>query len=38
VMEHAGAVGVLPTGAYHLELPTAVTDRSADAYALVLDP
>ena len=37
LQERGGAVGVLPTGAYHLELPTTVTDRRADAYALVLE-
>lgn len=37
VMERAGAVGVLPADACHLELPTTVTDRRVDAYAEVLD-
>lgn len=37
VMEDHGAVGVLPSGAHHLELPTTVRDRRVDAYAAVLD-
>lgn len=36
VLERAGGAGVLPSGAWHLELPTSVPDRRADAYALVL--
>ena len=31
VMAHYGGCGVLPTGAYHLEAPTTVTDRRVDA-------
>ena len=37
VAERYGGAGVLPSGAWHLELPSTVTDRSADAYALVLE-
>jgi len=37
VMERSGGAGVLPSGAYHLELPTTLPDRRADAYALVLE-
>jgi GT2 family glycosyltransferase len=35
VLERAGGVGLLPTGAHHLELPTTVGVREADAYELV---
>jgi GT2 family glycosyltransferase len=31
VMERYGGCGVLPSGAYHLQLPTTVEDRSCDA-------
>ena len=37
VMERSGGVGILPSGAWHLELPTTVTDRRVDAYAVVLE-
>lgn len=37
VMERAGGVGVLPSGAWHAELPTQVTDRTVDAYAAILE-
>jgi len=37
VMERVGGVGLLPSGAVHLELPTAVTRRSVDAYATVIE-
>jgi GT2 family glycosyltransferase len=36
VIERAGGVGILPTGAHHLELPTTVGSREDDAYELVL--
>jgi glycosyltransferase involved in cell wall biosynthesis len=36
VLEEAGGVGLLPTGAHHLELPTTVGARTVDAYELVL--
>lgn len=36
VLERAGGVGVLPTGAHHLELPTTVGNREHDAYEAVL--
>ena len=36
VAERAGAAGLLPSRAWHLELPTRVPDRRADAYALVV--
>ncbi|HEU0104291.1 MAG TPA: glycosyltransferase family A protein [Mycobacteriales bacterium] len=37
VLERSGGAGVLPSGAWHLELPTSVRDRRADAYAIVLE-
>jgi hypothetical protein len=37
VIERSGGVGVLPSGAWHAELPTQVTDRTVDAYAAVLE-
>ena len=37
VQELRGAAGVLPSGAWHLELPTSVGDRRVDAYAVVLE-
>ncbi len=37
VLERSGGAGVLPSGAWHLELPTSVGDRRADAYAVVLE-
>jgi len=37
LQELRGAVGVLPSGAFHLELPTTLSRRDADAYALVLE-
>jgi hypothetical protein len=37
VMERAGGAGVLPSGVWHLELPTSVEDRRVDAYAVVLE-
>ena len=36
VMERSGGAGVLPSGVWHLELPTSVGDRRVDAYAVVL--
>jgi hypothetical protein len=38
VLERDGGVGLLPSGAWHLELPTSVEDRSVDAYAALLEP
>ena len=36
VMERYGGCGILPSGAYHMELPTTVTTREVDApYALL---
>ncbi|MDQ3871251.1 MAG: glycosyl transferase, partial [Chloroflexota bacterium] len=35
VMARYGGCGVLPSGAYHLELPTTVPDRSVDAPAVL---
>lgn len=35
VMARYGGCGVLPTGAYHLELPTTIPDRDVDAPAFV---
>ncbi|WP_214411539.1 glycosyltransferase family 2 protein [Sphaerisporangium fuscum] len=37
VMERYGGAGLLPSRAYHLELPTTVHDRSAECYDYVLD-
>lgn len=37
VMARFGGCGVLPSGAYHLELPTAIADRDVDA-SVLLDP
>lgn len=37
VLERAGGAGLLPSLAYHLELPTTMPDRSTDAYAEVLE-
>jgi glycosyltransferase involved in cell wall biosynthesis len=31
VMERFGGCGILPSGAYHMELPTTVVDRATDA-------
>ncbi|TQJ58857.1 glycosyl transferase family 2 [Arthrobacter sp. SLBN-83] len=36
VMERYGGAGILPSGAVHLEAPTTVTDRSVEAYDVVL--
>jgi glycosyltransferase involved in cell wall biosynthesis len=36
VMEHFGGCGILPSGAYHMELPTTVVDRATDAPLLLL--
>jgi hypothetical protein len=38
VMERHGGAGLLPSRAYHLELPTTVTDRRVDCYEAVLGP
>ncbi|MGW5262638.1 glycosyltransferase family 2 protein [Microbispora sp. NPDC004025] len=38
VMERYGGAGLLPSRAYHLELPTTVTDRSAECYDYVFEP
>jgi GT2 family glycosyltransferase len=39
VMERFGGAGLFPSGAYHLELPTTIPDRTVDApYAIALDP
>lgn len=37
VLERDGGAGLLPSGAWHLELPTTLTDRSVDAYTEVLE-
>ncbi len=37
VMERAGAVGLLPSEAHSLELPTSISRREVDAYAAVLE-
>lgn len=36
VMERYGGAGVLPSGAYHLESPTTVTERDVEAWEVVL--
>jgi hypothetical protein len=36
VMERFGGCGVIPSGAYHMELPTTVTRRDADAPHVLL--
>jgi hypothetical protein len=36
VMERYGGAGLLPSRAYHLELPTTVLDRRTDCYEVVL--
>jgi GT2 family glycosyltransferase len=38
VMERFGGVGILPSGAVHLEAPTTVTDRRVDAPDVVFGP
>ncbi|MCK2213868.1 glycosyltransferase [Actinomadura sp. ATCC 31491] len=37
VMERHGGAGLLPSRAYHLELPTTVVDRRAECYDYVLE-
>ncbi|WP_055482675.1 glycosyltransferase family 2 protein [Sphaerimonospora mesophila] len=37
VMERYGGAGLLPSRAYHLELPTTVTDRRAECYDHVFE-
>ena len=37
VLERRGGVGLLPSGAVHLELPTSVVDRTVDAYAAIIE-
>ncbi|HEY0700881.1 MAG TPA: glycosyltransferase family 2 protein [Micromonospora sp.] len=37
VMERYGGAGVLPSGAYHLEAPTTVTEREVEAWEVLLD-
>lgn len=37
VIERYGGAGLLPSLAYHLEVPTTMVDRRADAYAIVLE-
>lgn len=36
VLERHGGAGILPSGAYHLEAPTTVTDRDVEAWEVVL--
>lgn len=36
VLARAGGAGVLPSGAYHLESPTTVTERDVEAWEVVL--
>ena len=37
VLERHGGAGVLPSGAYHLESPTTVTERDVEAWEVVLN-
>jgi GT2 family glycosyltransferase len=37
VLERFGGAGILPSGAYHLESPTTVPDRTANAFDLLRD-
>ncbi|MBO4207612.1 glycosyltransferase [Micromonospora echinofusca] len=36
VLERFGGAGILPSGAYHLESPTTVTERDVEAWEVVL--
>ncbi|HEX6968821.1 MAG TPA: glycosyltransferase family A protein [Micromonosporaceae bacterium] len=36
VMERYGGAGILPSGAYHLEAPTTVTEREEEAWQVLL--
>jgi GT2 family glycosyltransferase len=38
VMERYGGCGLIPSGAYHMELPTTVTTRAVDAPKVLLEP
>jgi hypothetical protein len=38
VMERYGGCGLIPSGAYHMELPTTVTTREIDAPRALLEP
>jgi GT2 family glycosyltransferase len=38
VMERHGGAGIIPSAAVHLEAPTTVTDRSVEAYDVLLGP
>ena len=35
-MARHGGAGILPSGAYHLESPTTVTERNVEAWQVVL--
>jgi GT2 family glycosyltransferase len=37
VLDRYGGAGILPSGAYHLESPTTVTDRDVEAWELLLE-
>jgi hypothetical protein len=37
-MERYGGCGLIPSGAYHMELPTTVTTREIDAPRALLEP
>ena len=37
LLEARGGAGIVPSGAYHLELPTTLVDRRVDAYEVVLE-
>ena len=37
LLQSRGGAGIVPSGAYHLELPTTLVDRRVDAYEVVLE-
>ncbi len=37
LLQARGGAGIVPSGAYHLELPTTLVDRRVDAYEVVLE-
>lgn len=37
VLERYGGAGIVPSGAYHLETPTTVTDRDVEAWEILLN-
>ncbi|GFJ82832.1 hypothetical protein Phou_070120 [Phytohabitans houttuyneae] len=36
VLERHGGAGIVPSGAYHLEVPTTVVDRRVEAWEVTL--